>query len=274
MSTPLILGYGNNIMGSGVTITPNQEDPDFPASNLLLDQRQLIWRTLDVAAQREIAIDLGAAQRFSNTMAVAFDVNCRSTGGGIPSLVAYTDATYTVVLVNLGGATAYNFTDPAATTHALNRFAYWTIPAGAATTARYWKFISNGAVAIDAFLSVGKFFMGQGLTLAKNYRYGITYTYVDPTVKRRVPGGSMNVNRLPPYWQVRCDIPRLSRSDSNALRTVVDTVGRAQPLVAIWDYDNDVARKTLYGRLDSNIGFQHVRGDLFDHGPILFEEDI
>lgn len=264
MSTPLRIAYLNRLQAAGVAITPDNEDTEFPASNTILDQRQAVYKSAAAAAAYNIKYDLGSA--IACTCAAIFDGNATSA----QSYVLEASSSSVFASIDFTAAPSYvNLTAAGSTSHIKNRFAVWYF---ASQTWRYWRIRPGGAApVVESVQSWSKSFLGTYYELTKNYVYGIEYTPVDLTEGQMTDNGADNLTRRPTYWTVKFDVPRLSQTDSNAIRTIVDTVGLFQPCVLGFDLDNDAARRTLYGRFITPVTFQHVRGNLFNHGTTFRE---
>ena len=267
MATNLRILWNNLLQGSGVTVTPDNENTNFPATNTLLDQRQLVYRSSAIAAAYNVKYDFGAAKAI--TAACFFDANALQSDSYI--LEASANNFSTVAFSTT--PTASNLTPSAATVHVKNRFVLFIF---AAQTYRYWRIRPGGATpAIDAFQSFSKAFLGTYLEPTKNYAYGMQLGVVDLSETWMTPNGADNTARRPAFWEVAFDMPLMSRtSDAADLRALVDSVGTFQPVVCILDQDLESSRQTLYGKFTRNPGFAPRRGALVDVMGYGFRESI
>lgn len=266
--TNLIIGYLNYATLAGVATTTGEEDANFPATNVGVDQRGIVWKTVNgtLDANKWIQFDLGSAKQVD--LFTVFDTNVEDQGINTAFSLAAgstsppTDATFYPSYRRL--------TAPGSTEHILQRHATSYI---FSYTKRYWRMTYLEARVVETPYVTGKIFIGRAVEVARNYVHGISFASDDLSSKSYTPHGAANSKRRAARMRVSFEIPLNTRSDQDSIQTVVDTVGTHSPIVLIFDRDNAYGRRTFYGYFTEQPRYTHVRGDRFSYS-FEFEEAL
>ncbi len=102
----------------------------------------------------------------------------------------------------------------------------------------------NGAADWD----LGRMFIGEYFEPAENYGRDYEEAVVDPSLLSQTIGGQDHADEIEKCRVVNCQGVLKTQAEWVLYQAMIAEVGRFKPLFIAFDYDNDAAERTLYGK--------------------------
>lgn len=236
------------------TLTASSEDLRFPVENAQDQRLAKVWRTQQ-ATSVTCVVDLGSAQAVDTVAIVGHDLSTSATltieGNAADSWGA---PTFSTALTALDGMILKFF--------------------ASAQTFQYWRFVIDDASAANAYVSIGRLWLGEYITpdpaasasFTVTKRRNDTVTYGRGRQKFATPGVG---------WR-RFDLSfrRTQGTALSSILTMFDTIGTHSSFIfANFDTRRDYPIvEPCYVSLQGDIDFSHTKGMKFGYSLTL-EED-
>jgi hypothetical protein len=229
----------DNLIDSA-TLVASSEATGFPASNLKNPFRTKYWKTAGATAgTAQLVIDHGAAKAV-NAIALT----------GYPSWLA---APGTLQV-------EFNATDdwgaPAAT-ETLTWVAP-TTPGGnkgsiikKLASTRTYQYNRLSVVNAPGDWYLGRLFVGAYFEPEREYSWGYEEEIVDPSIVSQTIGGQDHADEIERYRIVRASGILETQAEWVDWQEMINTVGRRKPIFVAFDYTNDAAERTIYGKFST-----------------------
>ena len=235
MSTTLVFLY-NNLLDSA-TLTASSAATGFPAANLKNPFRTKYWKTAgQTAGTAQLVIDHGAAKAV-DAIALTGYPDWLAAPGTLQVEFNATDA--------WGAPSATEtLTWKAPTTPGGNK---GTIikKLAAALTYRYNRL---SVVNAPGDWNLGRLFVGTYFEPARTYAYGYGEDVVDPSLISQTIGGQDHADEIERYRIMRASGIILTQAQWVLYQAMINAVGTRKELFVAFDYTDDVAERTLYGK--------------------------
>ncbi len=243
-----------NLVDTADSVTPLTNDLLFPIENTQNQRLSKRWRSTARTAQT-VVVDLGSAKDV-DTLAIL--------GHSLSSSVALTVEAHTS---DSWGAPDFT-TSLSFNTGAILKYL------AAAETFRYWRYTLDDASASNAYVEVGRLWLGERITIDPSSLLGFTVT------KRRsdtvVTGRDRQKYSTEGVgWRAfQFSFPRTKVTMLNTIQTLYDTVGLHSSFI----FSNfDTARDytivdPVYVSFTGDVAFNHTRSQKYQYS-LSFEED-
>lgn len=255
MSSNILFLY-NNLLDSA-TLTESSQATGFPCENLQNPFRTKYWKTAGATAgTAQLVIDHGSAKAVNAIALTGYDwasapgtlqVEFNATDSwGAPS------ATETLTWVSgttPGGNKGTIIKKLSSTrTYRFNRLSVVYSP---------------GATPTDWYL--GRMFLGSYFEPTRNYGWGYQESVVDPSLVSQTIGGQDHADEIERYRVITANGIIATQAQWVLYQAMINTVGTRKPIFIAFDYTNDAAEKTIYGKFSKLPAITR---------PYLFEYDF
>lgn len=226
----------NNLVDSA-TLTASSEATGFPANNLKNPFRTKYWKTAGgTAGTAQLVIDHGSAKAV-NSIAMTGYPDWLAAPGTLQIEFNATDA--------WGGPSATEtLTWVAPTTPGGNK---GTIIKKMAATQTY-RYNRLSVVNAPGDWNLGRLFLGTYFEPATTYSWGYSEEVADPSLLSSTIGGQDHADELERYRVFAARGIIATQAQWVLYQAMVNTVGKRKELFAAFDYTNDAAERTLYGK--------------------------
>jgi hypothetical protein len=99
-----------------------------------------------------------------------------------------------------------------------------------------------------ADFDLGRLFVGEYFEPAREYSWGYEEEVVDPSLISQTIGGQDHADEIERYRIVRASGILETQAQWVLYQAMINTVGRRKPLFVAFDYTNDAAERTIYGK--------------------------
>lgn len=99
--------------------------------------------------------------------------------------------------------------------------------------------------------NLGRLFLGPFFELQRCYAPGYSEAIVDPSLISRTIGGQDHADEVERYRVISCRGIFAPSSEWVSIQAMVNAVGTRKPIFAAFDYENEAAERTLYGKFTS-----------------------
>lgn len=236
----------NNLWDKAVVITPNSQDPLFPAINTQHRWLSKTWRTVVSSGTltASCVIDLGSAQAVQAFILKGHNLSSSATikiQGNASDVWTAPSVDVTLTLADL---ITY----------------FWT----AEQTYRYWRVIAVDSNPVTTYLEFNRTFLGPYFSPSVNLIDGYTKTYKDPSDIEFSDNGQISTNQKTKYRTIRMDFENIVALDEAEFDEMFLAVGSSLNL--FWTLDRDQATTTTkYVRITGDPEITHVaRDDIYN----------
>jgi hypothetical protein len=250
VATPVRFMWNN--LGDAGTWTATDAATGFSASNVKTGFRQQRWRSANVTGDKYLTVDLGAT--YDLTCAILSDHNLT------------VDAA--VVLQGSTNGTDWTTVSTPTITRTDNSLTIAIDPIivyFASAAYRYVRWKLTDAANPDAYIAVGRVFIGTYSQASKNYQYPWEIAPISLSAPHRALNGVVIVNRKPTYRVFAFGFKVITAAQKDAIRQIVDYCGTHLPMFV--DLAPDSTSKDLYavyGRMPTLPKFSNTRWVLWD----------
>jgi len=231
-----ILFLYNNLLDSA-TLTASSEAAGFPANNLKNPFRTKIWKTAGATAgTAQLVIDHGAAKAV-NAIALT----------GYPDWLA---APGTLVM-------QFNATDSWGSPSATETLTWVspTTPGGNKGTiiaklanTRTYQYNRLSVVNAPGDWNLGRLFVGYYFEPTQNYGWGYSEAVVDASLIAPTIGGQDHADEIERYRVFTCHGVIKTQAQWVLYQSMINSVGTRKEIFAAFDYANEAAERTIYGK--------------------------
>jgi len=248
-----ILFLCNNLLDSA-TLTASSAATGFPANNLKNPFRTKTWKTAGATAgTAQLVINHGSAKAV-NAIALTGYPDWLVAPGTLVMQFNATDS--------WGSPSATEtLTWLAPTTPGGNK---GTIIAKLANT-RTYQYNRLSVVNAAGDWNLGRLFVGTYFEPTQNYGWGYGEEVVDPSIVSPTIGGQDHADIIEKYRKIICSGIIKTQAQWVLWQAMINTVGMVKPLFVAFDYANEPAERTIYGK------FSELPAPV---RPYLFEYDF
>jgi len=132
-------------------------------------------------------------------------------------------------------------------------FHFWT-----ASARRYWRFLITDAANPDAYIEIGRVFLGTYLEPARSFGLRFTENLIDTSTNYFSFGGQSYGDEGIVYKTYEINIPYITNAERDNFITFQDTVKKFKPFYFVFDEDDLTSLDPIYCVLDSDIGCNHL----------------
>lgn len=252
VQTPFRVAWDNLLDSSNAVLSVTSAAAGYPVTLVQSYQRSYRWRSTSLANQT-ITLDNGSAQTIS--CVVLWDHNL-TTSATVTVTVSSDNVTYEDF--NIGTPTA----------------AGKLIIFGPTVERRYLKILIADASNPNAYLSVGRVFVGDYYETEYNYSDGWTIDVVNLSRRVRGPAGNSQSVVAPSYKKISLSMELMTTDDRDAFIDIVEDCGINIPMWIMLDIDFEPDKHTFYVTLDEQLSrFSAVERELHNF-PLVFVEEL
>jgi hypothetical protein len=239
-----------NLVDSASAFTVIGEATGLPIENVQEQRLSVRYRTLAPSAQT-IIIDLGAAQMVNTAAIMGHNLSASATTTIAGGTSASVFATAETITWNAGMMLKY-FSDQ---------------------SYRYWQFSIDDPTNPDAYLEMGRLWLGDYLTISPSSLLDFK------VVKRRSDMVTFGKNRQKyatpgeDWRRFELSFPATGGSMLTAIQTMYDAVGNHSSLI-FCNFDTDVSYPLVYpvyASIEGDLTFTHDKGQRYNWGLVLEE---
>lgn len=260
----------NNIVSSA-TLTATNADTKYPVSNLLLDNKGLVFRsnagTPPAASQSVISCTWSTNQAVS---AVVLPYTNLKPGTDTVRIQCYSDTAMTaqiydsgVVTVPAQGTELYANTRGSAYRYSFGGGSYFSKYFTKLTTCKGLKITctSNYIAGYDSYVEVGRVIVGDYWSPTYNTEFGLSVGIEDSSTSQRAQNGALITDIGTSYKTLSFNLNYLTEADRTVLFDIIRSVGtRGSLYVSLFpEDDNPIKEYTyqIYGRLTDLATISH-----------------
>jgi len=254
----------NNLLDAAI-LTASSAATGFPASNLQNPFRSKVWRTAGATAgTASVIIDHATAKAVTCVALIGY--NWASAPG---TLNFDMDAAATFDS-GAGGAPEFSQALTWAANPTANGNPGIIVKTFASLSKRYNRLnvvYSPGATPTD--WDLGRIFVGTYFEPALSYKRSHRVDIADPSYVLTTIGGQDHVDEVTKYRVRDFRCMAKTRAQWESFMAMINHVGKRKDLIIAFDYDNEPAEETIYGKFTSLPGMQY--GPIMDL-PFTFKE--
>lgn len=133
---------------------------------------------------------------------------------------------------------------------------FWT----AGETYRWWRITMDDGANPDAYLAIGRIFLGSYFEPYYNFTKRFRLHLIDPSIKKYSSGGQISVEQRTHYRAWAYEFQWVKHPDQDTFEDVFDHVGQSKPYFIVQDADDDW--ETLYYVQNlTDWEIDHIQGD-------------